>query len=1194
MKWVTLMMLLAQADAEECIGGACAESATMLQVQNRGHRKHVHAAGAQHTQTSALYEATVALLKKGATPAVISFTETTLEDIKGSLLPAIAREHDSDEASLATFFANFDAIATNYSTHASKVEADRNTINLHSAHHRECREALKAICDTYNREEDERESRWQTYKRKTDKFLKAVQGEGDTGGNSPLFCETTDSLYGVKVDVDGDDDQRGRYLDIVETGKERFEAWDRHEEQRLAVEARLKQRKEKEAECDADQTKLEEAACSAHDLHDLTKTFVMHQWDLALSNWRSESTRVKEREEARKAEMEALAEVQCLLGKIKEREGKPCDSEEDAAEAEAAIVDCQTKLAISEKIVKLTLNYPQPQARPTPPEDRSFPCTEEYQDDHYQGLDGDCYFLKPCVSSCAEACNGYTHCSGHGVAADGWQTSIMSCECMCTDGYSGEECEVPPPCDADAHCSSHGTTRDMDATDGCECSCVEDYVGDDCSIPPECKSEVHCSGHATLDRDRTNGCDCQCSGGWGGDDCSVPPGAHYVRWGHDSCPQGATKLYTGYAAGSHYGHGGSGANTICLHPDPTYVSQHSGNQNGALLYGTEYQNTGAVDSNHDQDAVCSVCAVQGATYTQWGRNVCPSGQRSEYSGYIMSTHYTQQKSTFVCVDQARMYTKRSLNTNHDGNLWYTTEFEAGSLPGGIFTHHAEAECAQCTMMDHSDDFVRWGHTECPAGATTLYSGFTAGSHYGHSGGGANTICLHPQPTMANQYSGDQNGALLYGTEYENTGSADLHHDHDAACTVCAVMGTSYTQWGRNVCPDGQKKEYSGYIMANHYTQYKSSFVCVDEERKFTSHSNTGNSNGNLWYTTEYELGALPGNVFSQDAEATCAQCTASDHAEVYIRWGHRECPDGATKFFTGYTAGSHYGHNGGGYNTLCLHPNPDLSFQHTGNQNGALLYGTEYENTGSVDQNHDQDAVCAVCGVQRGTTYTQWGRNVCPRGQRMEYKGYVMSTHYTQKKSTFVCVDEARMYTVNNGYHGGNHNGNLWYTTEYETGSLPGGVFTHDAEATCAQCTITSSEVLCPGTEVGGKCFFVLGGSMNYEQAKGACHDWYQGGAAIASVHSAAENNAVRSLVGGGSAYLGATRTCISASDCGAWVWDDGSSWWQPEPVHHDGLNSNGHSYNGGETHVVMHGDGKWHDWARGQDQKSVVCQFTG
>ena len=111
----------------------------------------------------------------------------------------------------------------------------------------------------------------------------------------------------------------------------------------------------------------------------------------------------------------------------------------------------------------------------------------------------------------------------------------------------------------------------------------------------------------------------------------------FVRWGHSQCPDGTEKLYTGYAAGAHYNHRGSGANSLCLNPNPTFPPGNSnGNQNGALIYGTEYQNTGIGKNHHDKDAVCAVCVVRGATFTQWGRNVCPDGVRQEYKGYIMA------------------------------------------------------------------------------------------------------------------------------------------------------------------------------------------------------------------------------------------------------------------------------------------------------------------------------------------------------------------------------------------------------------------------------------------------------------------------------------------------------------------------------------------------------------------------------
>jgi hypothetical protein len=527
----------------------------------------------------------------------------------------------------------------------------------------------------------------------------------------------------------------------------------------------------------------------------------------------------------------------------------------------------------------------------------------------------------------------------------------------------------------------------------------------------------------------------------------------FVRWGHSQCPDGTEKLYTGYAAGAHYNHRGSGANSLCLNPNPTFPPGNSnGNQNGALIYGTEYQNTGIGKNHHDKDAVCALCVVRGATFTQWGRDVCPEGHRTEYKGYVMSNHYTQHKGMFVCVDGERAFEVKDQEGNHDGQLWYTTEFEAGSLPGSVYKQDHEASCAQCTALDYVSTYVRWGNRECPDGADKFFTGYAAGSHYTHRGGGANTLCLHPNPIYPpGTSSGNQNGALIYGTEYQNTGAIDKNHDKDAVCSLCAVRGNTHTQWGREICPDGYQFEYKGVVMANHYTQHKNEFVCVDGAREYTTKSSNANHDGNLWYTTEYEHGSLPNNIFKHNHEVSCAQCTSVDRTSTYVRWGAKKCADHATTLYMGYAGGGHYSHKGSGYNAMCLHPNPTYPpGTHSGDQNGALIYGTEYQNTGAIDKNHDKDAVCAVCAVV-GVTFEQWGRDICPQGHRTEYKGVIMSNHYTQQPGEFVCVDLERAFMVSG--HEGDHNGNLWYTTEYEQGSLPNSVYKHDSEASCAVCS---------------------------------------------------------------------------------------------------------------------------------------------
>ena len=50
-------------------------------------------------------------------------------------------------------------------------------------------------------------------------------------------------------------------------------------------------------------------------------------------------------------------------------------------------------------------------------------------------------------------------------------------------------------------------------------------------------------------------------------------GETYIRWGRTTCPnkRGTTQVYTGWAAGSHYGHKGGGANYLCLTETPQYL-----------------------------------------------------------------------------------------------------------------------------------------------------------------------------------------------------------------------------------------------------------------------------------------------------------------------------------------------------------------------------------------------------------------------------------------------------------------------------------------------------------------------------------------------------------------------------------------------------------------------------------------------
>merc|ERR1712048_415513 len=274
--------------------------------------------------------------------------------------------------------------------------------------------------------------------------------------------------------------------------------------------------------------------------------------------------------------------------------------------------------------------------------------------------------------------------------------------------------------------------------------------------------------------------------------------AVYIRWGHRSCPSGVRKLYDSFVASEHYTHKGSGANYLCMHPEPQQPDgASSSNHNGALLYGVEYENTGAVDKNNNQDAACVVCEKvnTGSVYVQWGRKSCTNGHKTEYWGLTMADHYTHQKSEYICVDWERAVHKTSSTGNENGGLLYSTELEQGSADK-VYGHDNEVSCAVCSTS--VPVYTRWGSLKCPSGATKLYDGFVASDYYKHKGSGYNYLCMHPQPEkLPGNSAGNQNGALLYGVEYENTGAVDKNHDKDAGCVVCEHKRPErvpYVQW----------------------------------------------------------------------------------------------------------------------------------------------------------------------------------------------------------------------------------------------------------------------------------------------------------------------------------------------------------------------------------------------------------------
>ena len=176
-----------------------------------------------------------------------------------------------------------------------------------------------------------------------------------------------------------------------------------------------------------------------------------------------------------------------------------------------------------------------------------------------------------------------------------------------------------------------------------------------------------------------------------------------------------------------------------------------------------------------------------------------------------------------------------------------------------------------------ETYIRWGRKTCPKlpGTELVYSGWAGGSHYRHSGSGANYLCLTKRPQYLRFSSRTNNNGIVYGTEYEATKDLPYGrlHDHNVPCSVCRVVQRSvFMMPGRYTCPSGWRREYYGYLVSAHYRHHRSMYECMDRSPQAAIGGHR-NHNGALFYHVEGRCGSLNCPPYNNNKELTCAVCS---------------------------------------------------------------------------------------------------------------------------------------------------------------------------------------------------------------------------------------------------------------------------------------------------------------------------------
>ena len=165
----------------------------------------------------------------------------------------------------------------------------------------------------------------------------------------------------------------------------------------------------------------------------------------------------------------------------------------------------------------------------------------------------------------------------------------------------------------------------------------------------------------------------------------------------------------------------------------------------------------------------------------------------------------------------------------------------------------------------------------------LFEGYAGSSHYSHTGGGSNILCLPDNPQWGDHVDGFQNSAQMFGSEYQFSNNQPFFstinnnnnplQNYDVPCAMCLASTRSSQIMipARRECPADWTMEYRGYLVSNHYNHQKNEFICMDEAPDTIG--STADNDGNLFYTVEAVCGSLPCLPYASGWELTCVVCT---------------------------------------------------------------------------------------------------------------------------------------------------------------------------------------------------------------------------------------------------------------------------------------------------------------------------------
>jgi len=358
------------------------EETGLLQKIRRGEILITEGAEESHTRLTKLFESTSQLLRAGSTPAVIKFTEDVLKDITDAALPAIRDSSAADARLLNESFNAFTPIMKKYSDNMIVFGNLRTAETASSNAHKTCRVQETGECTTFTDCTEALHELWDKYQREKlafkeihDTITGGICTPSKPWGTFPNdwklgagTCAVTDGDKQTTKECDYKKDgdkyewaYRTHIKDYTEKGQAYFVAKDAYEAKKGVCTTEKQDLKTKTEECAVKKKELEISSCASKRHHKEWQDVFDETFRMAQANLAQNKKNVQSQQDDRIIEYSSIKSIQCLLQKIQETGGMPCDEKAGNGTADAQIAQCRI---IDIDTTEFNLTYPDEPALP--------------------------------------------------------------------------------------------------------------------------------------------------------------------------------------------------------------------------------------------------------------------------------------------------------------------------------------------------------------------------------------------------------------------------------------------------------------------------------------------------------------------------------------------------------------------------------------------------------------------------------------------------------------------------------------------------------------------------------------------------------------------------------------------------------------------------------------------------------------